>query len=92
MDIHHHHMTGSQLRKHNMVQIGQKNIGIGGLLDGYGGDHAAAAHRAQNGQDFPVILWSYLGARASNAYWPPNDILLSIPSTLPTRLKIFSGK
>jgi len=37
-----------------MIQIGQKDICVGSLLDGHGGDHAARAHRAKNGQDFPV--------------------------------------
>ena len=37
-----------------MIQIGQKNICIRGLLDGHGGDHAARIHGAQDGQDFPV--------------------------------------
>ena len=39
-----------------MIQIGQKNICIRGLLDGHGGDHAARIHGAQDGQDFPVAL------------------------------------
>src|SRR5665811_2509617 len=27
---------------------------FGGRLDGHGGDHAAGAHRPQDGEDFPV--------------------------------------
>jgi hypothetical protein len=36
-----------------MIQVGQENICIRGLLDGHGGDHAAGTHGAQDGQDFP---------------------------------------
>jgi hypothetical protein len=32
-----------------MIQIGEENIAIGGLLDGHRSDHAARAESAQNG-------------------------------------------
>jgi len=37
-----------------MFDVGQENIGVGGLFDGHRRDHAAQAHGAQNGQDLPV--------------------------------------
>ena len=49
-----------------MIQIGQKNICVGSLLDGHGCDHAARTHRAKNGQDFPVASRRcFVDARAS---------------------------
>jgi hypothetical protein len=39
-----------------MVPIGQEEVAVGRLLDGHGGDDAAGAHRAQDGEDFPVAL------------------------------------
>ena len=49
-----------------MIQIGQENIGIRGLLNGHGRDHSAGTHRTENGQDFPVALGSgFVDAPAS---------------------------
>lgn len=49
-----------------MIQVGQENICIRGLLDGHCGDHAAGTHGTQNGQDFPVAAGRcFVDARAS---------------------------
>ena len=47
--VHHHHVARTQLRTQAMIQIGEENIAIGGLLDGHRSDHAARAESAQNG-------------------------------------------
>ena len=59
--IHHHHVAGAQLRTQNVVQIGQEDVAVSRRLDGHGGEEAAGAHRAQDGQDFPVALRRALG-------------------------------
>ena len=49
-----------------MVQVGQKNICIRGLLDGHRRDHATGTHSTQDGQDFPVAArCCFVDARAS---------------------------
>jgi hypothetical protein len=39
-----------------MVEVGEEDLGVGGRLDGHGGDHAADAHRAQDGEYLPVAF------------------------------------
>ena len=39
-----------------MIQIGEEDIAVGGLLNGHCGDHAAGAERTQNGQYFPAAV------------------------------------
>src|SRR5208337_1893700 len=40
----------------NLIQIGEEDFPVCGRLHGHGGDDAAGAHRAQDGEDFPVTL------------------------------------
>ena len=37
-----------------MLNIGQKDVAVGGLFDGHRCNDSAQAHRAQNGHDFPA--------------------------------------
>jgi len=37
-----------------MLDVGQENLRVGGRFDGHSCDHAAKAHRAQDGHDLPV--------------------------------------
>ena len=39
----------------------QEDLGVGGRLDGHGGDHAAETHRAQDGEDLPVAFGDRFG-------------------------------
>jgi hypothetical protein len=59
--IHHHHVVRAQLRAQNLVQIAPEDVAVGRLRDGHGGEDAAGAHGAQDGQDFPVALGRALG-------------------------------
>lgn len=54
MDVHHHHVSGSQRRAEHMPDISVENIAVGRLFDGHGGKNAAGADGTQNGQDFPL--------------------------------------
>jgi hypothetical protein len=50
----------------DFIQIGEEYLPIRGRLDGHGGDHAAGADGAQNGEDFPsAIGGGFMNARAS---------------------------
>ncbi len=54
--VHHHHISWSEGRAEEMVQVGEEDVRIGGRGDGHRSDHAAQAHRAQDGDDLPVSL------------------------------------
>src|SRR5260370_2261267 len=56
-------IAGLQPRVENVVQVGQEDLGFGSRLDSHGDEHAAEAHRAQDGEDLPVAF----GGRFMNA-------------------------
>jgi len=55
--VHHHHVARRQLRAKDLIEVGEKYLSICGLGDGHGGDHAARAHGADDGENLPVALW-----------------------------------
>ncbi len=61
--VHDHDLAWQKLRAEHVIEIGKEDFRVGGGLDGHGGDHAAQAHRTQDGEDLPVAF----GRRFDNA-------------------------
>ena len=54
--VHDDDIAGLQRGAEDVVEVGQEDLGVGRSLDDHGGDHAAEAHRAQDGEDLPVAF------------------------------------
>src|ERR1700679_393113 len=54
--VHDHHIARSQCWTENVVEVSEEYLGVGCRLDGHRGDHAAQAHRTQDGKDLPAAL------------------------------------
>src|ERR1035437_8045662 len=52
--VHYDYIAGPQLRTQHLFEIGQKDVAIGGLLDGHGRQQAAEAQGAEDGEDLPM--------------------------------------
>jgi len=64
--VHDYHVANAQFRAQDLIQIGEEYLPIRGRFDGHGGDHAARADGAQNGEDFPsAVGGGFMNARAS---------------------------
>jgi len=54
--IHHDHICRAQLRTQDFLQIGKKDLPVGGRFDGHRRNHTPRADGAQDGEHLPSAV------------------------------------